>query len=337
MFGGIMRVFIANFGRENFAWPQCLDRHEIATVQDERVHDFWHKGDRLGYIDFCIENLKTLKGIAPTRPVAGRWFNLGTIITTSTDDMWLHQDGKYLWWTITTDAPAIITLGHDTKPSLAGAPNVYFYRKPALPWSNRNKLGQHLNWQGIHPKAPDFLITEATLQQLGEDYAGYAISLIEGKNLKSWHERTDWKGKTQTGSRRNPSTSYNSKQLTFSNMANNAWDTSRSSNGQQALRTIKNKNFMFMDRSDLERYIRDLFDSQEGLCALTGLSLQFLDGDDSSLICSLDRIDSQSHYERGNLQIVCRFVNSWKSDTEDNEFRRLIAKVQNSDPLQLKL
>lgn len=116
-----MKVYIANFGRENFAWPDCLARNEIATMQDERVHDFWRNGDRAGYIDFCVENLKTLKGIAPIRPVAGRWFNLGTIITESSGDLWLHQDGKSLWWTITTDEPAIINLGLDPKPT----PNVH--------------------------------------------------------------------------------------------------------------------------------------------------------------------------------------------------------------------
>lgn len=325
-----MKVYIANFGRENFAWPDCLANNEIATMQDERVHDFWRNGDRAGYIDFCVENLKTLKGIAPTRAVAGRWFNLGTIITESAGDLWIHQDGKSLWWTITSDRPAIINLGPDPKPNPDGPPNVYFYRKPSQPWSNKNKLGQHLDWRGLHPKAPDFLVTEATLQELGERYAGYAIALIDGDDLSPWHNQAEWKAKTQTGSRKGPVTNYSAKQRTFFDMANKAWSTANSSNGQQASRTIKNKNFEFIDRWELEKYIRDLFDAQEGLCAITGLPLQFSDGDDPQMCCSLDRIDSDGHYVAGNLQIVCRFINFWKSASDDSEFRRLIGVVQQS-------
>lgn len=85
-----------------------------------------------------------------------------------------------------------------------------------------------------------------------------------------------------------------------------------------------------MDRWELEKYIRDLFEAQEGLCAVTGLPLQFSDGDDSQLCCSLDRIDSDGHYAAGNLQIVCRFINFWKSNSDDGEFRRLIDIVQQS-------
>ena len=32
--------------------------------------------------------------------------------------------------------------------------------------------------------------------------------------------------------------------------------------------------------------------------------------------------------EAHNLQIVCRFVNSWKGDSDNEEFKRLLALVQ---------
>lgn len=325
-----MKVYIANFGRENYAWPDCLARHEIATMQDERVHDLWRTGDRAGYIDFCVANMKTMKGIAPTRAVAGRWFNLGTIITESSGDMWLHQDGKHLWWTITTEQEPIIELGPDLKPNPDGPPNVYYYRKPAQPWSNLNRKGAPIEWKGLHPKAPDFLVTEATLQQLGEDYAGYALALIEGDDLSAWHNRPEWRAKTETGSRKQPVRTFNAKQVTFFNMANTAWETTLKANGQKETRNAKNKDFGFDSREALSAYIADLFDAQEGLCAITGLSLQFGDGDDHQLCCSLDRIDSNGHYEPGNLQIVCKFINMWKSDRDDAEFRRLIGVVRQS-------
>jgi len=64
---------------------------------------------------------------------------------------------------------------------------------------------------------------------------------------------------------------------------------------------------------------------------LTHLPLA-LDGEreDSDLLCSLDRIDSDGHYETGNLQIVCRFVNRWKGSDNDEAFRRLLNLVRTS-------
>lgn len=66
---------------------------------------------------------------------------------------------------------------------------------------------------------------------------------------------------------------------------------------------------------------------------LTGLVLQY-DGeaDDRALLCSLDRIDSDGHYEPDNLQVVCQFVIRWKSDSKDLEFRRLLALVRTVTP-----
>ena len=43
---------------------------------------------------------------------------------------------------------------------------------------------------------------------------------------------------------------------------------------------------------------------------------------------SLDRIDSDGHYEIGNLQLVCRFANFWKGASENEEFRPLLAIVR---------
>lgn len=325
-----MKVYVANFGKENFEWPRCLSGNCIATMQDERVHPFWEAGDRQGYIDFTIANLTTAKGIAPTRAVASRWFNLATIIVESEADLWLHRQGDLLWWTITTGDPATITLGPDLKPLPNGTENVFYYRKPAQPWSSKNRIGATLEWRGLHPKTPDFLLTEATLQRLGEDYAGYALALVDGADLSHWHKRPEWRAKTETGSRRHPVTSLSTKQITFFELANRAWETTLMANGQQVTRNAKNKDFGFADRNELSGYIADLYDAQEGLCAVTGLALQFKGGEDHQLCCSLDRIDSAGHYEPGNLQLVCKFINMWKSNSHDAEFRRLIEVVRQS-------
>lgn len=48
---------------------------------------------------------------------------------------------------------------------------------------------------------------------------------------------------------------------------------------------------------------------------------------------SLDRIDSDGHYEKGNLQLVCRFINFWKQAADDQEFRPLINFVRGFDQM----
>lgn len=73
------KVYIANFGRHNYLWPECLKRSKIATFEDEDVRPFWLAQDRRGYIDFCVKSKKTAAGITPTAAVASRWFEVGNI------------------------------------------------------------------------------------------------------------------------------------------------------------------------------------------------------------------------------------------------------------------
>ena len=108
-------------------------------------------------------------------------------------------------------------------------------------------------------------------------------------------------------------------------------DTVRHAKGQIGERRVKNKELR-MNAAALEKLIAGLLDLQGDRCALTGISFNFHGSEgDSNLLPSVDRIDSDGHYEEGNLQIVCRFVNFWKSDTGDEEFRRLLKLVRGEE------
>lgn len=111
-------------------------------------------------------------------------------------------------------------------------------------------------------------------------------------------------------------------------------NTVGSSNGQTVERQLKDKK-LFMTASELEAFIKARLDLQENRCALSGIPFQFrTKGVDAALLPSLDRIDSNGHYAQDNLQIVCRFINFWKSDSDNEEFKRLLAVVReqvNSD------
>ncbi|MDH2399816.1 hypothetical protein QCM77_07620 [Bradyrhizobium sp. SSUT18] len=108
-------------------------------------------------------------------------------------------------------------------------------------------------------------------------------------------------------------------------------NTVRNANGQEVKRTVKNKELR-MTTVELERLIGSLLDLQENRCALSGISFHFSGPEaDRNLLPSLDRIDSGGHYEVGNLQVVCQFINFWKSDSNDLEFRRLLGLVRGQE------
>ena len=305
----------------------CREHATIATFEDEDLRPFWESGDRDGYISHVVAKKKSVAGITPTRPLASRWFNLATIVSETSNDLWIHREKDELWWTITKPDPVQVTLEPSGEPDRTSA-HVYVIQKPTQHWSNKNKKGGRLVWQALHPRAREFLFTEGTLQQLAENNAAYAQALISGDDLSSWHSQAGWVAREEKSGKA-PVSVYSAAQRAAHRMANTAMTTALGSNGQQVLRTITNKEFRFFSAGALQEYIEALLIAQDNACAITSLPLQF-DGEhtDLEMLCSLDRIDSNGHYEEGNLQVVCRFVNRWKSDTDDTEFRRLVRLLQ---------
>ena len=56
---------------------------------------------------------------------------------------------------------------------------------------------------------------------------------------------------------------------------------------------------------------------------------QSLTGRVNATFCRrLHRIDSSGHYVRGNIQIVCRFINFWKGASDNEEFKDLLMLVR---------
>lgn len=325
-----MRVFIVNVGQQNYLWPDCLARNTVATVDNVAVHHFWDQRGRKGFIEHALAHLKTARNETPTRAVASRWYGLMEAITETDGDIWIHREKEQLWWTTSLGDP-VVTERRPSFNAVRDGPEIFELHKPCESWSDRNRKGGKLSWNGLHPKAKDFLFTEGTLQQLAPENAAYALALIAGEPLDEWHDLPAWKSKVaQSASKAGPVKTFDHIARAAYVMAKQALDTASQSNGQQVLRTVKEKN-CDLSFEDLQVYVKNLILDQEGLCAITGLKLQYPGGhEDAELLCSLDRIDSSGHYERGNLQVVCRFVNRWKSDAKDEDFRRLIELVQAS-------
>ena len=78
----------------------------------------------------------------------------------------------------------------------------------------------------------------------------------------------------------------------------------------------------------------NLYRSQEGKCALTGIEMTFRRQElgrtrrDRYLYnISADRIDASQHYHKNNIQLVCSIVNTIKWDLPQQDFIDICRKV----------
>lgn len=322
------KVYVANFGQGNSLWPQCKANSTLATFDDVAVHDFWRLGDRDGFIETALTQTVTALGQRPTRPTAGRWFNLINELSDSEGDLWISRQGDSIWWTRSLTGDLRETLQPADRPDRNG-PEVWVLEKPCQPWSDRDAQGRPLRWSALHRKAQDFLATEATFQSLSNDrgYADYTRALVAGEPLAFWHSQPLFAAKVAEA-KRNPGRIFSPKEKSAADMASMMLGTVAQANGQIVERRVKEKNTT-LGREDCEALILRLMGEQEDRCALTALPLGYVgECDDKQMLASLDRIDSAGHYTPENVQIVCRFINRWKGADDDSLARRLIAAVK---------
>jgi hypothetical protein len=322
------RVYISNFGQGNTLWPQCLAHSTLATFDVVGAHEFWQSGDREGYIQWSVAHALTALGLPPTKPTAGRWFNLMEELRDTNGDLWLSRQGDALWWTMSLPTGLTETLQDADRPERDG-PKVWVLEKPCQPWSDRDGAGRPLRWSALHPKARDFLATEATFQQLSNDrgYADYGRALIAGEPLDRWHTLPLFAGKAAEAKRMSGRI-FSPKEKSAAEMANTMLTTVAQANGQTVERRMKEKQTN-LSREECEALILRLMGEQEDRCALTGLPLGYRgECEDDQMLASLDRIDSAGHYTPDNVQVVCRFINRWKGADDDQLARRLIRAIQ---------
>ena len=161
----------------------------------------------------------------------------------------------------------------------------------------------------------------------GERYAlinAVLVDLAREHQIDLWTlDAVWWAGNLR---RENSGRCLNDWQNAIWEMANQAEQTATQSNGQTIDRKVKNKELR-LSKEALIDFLTKLLNEAGHKCAIIGLLLQ-PQSSDRELRPSLDRIDSEGHYEVGNLQVVARFINFWKQSTPDAEFRRLLALVR---------
>jgi hypothetical protein len=74
-------------------------------------------------------------------------------------------------------------------------------------------------------------------------------------------------------------------------------------------------------------YLKDIWDQQEGRCALSGIPLQHGSNGDINTKASLDRKNASLGYIRGNVQFLSCALNYAKSTKDDDSIGRLIALI----------
>jgi hypothetical protein len=115
--------------------------------------------------------------------------------------------------------------------------------------------------------------------------------------------------------------------LALEHMLSMAYQAAAAS-GTEHIEVAKDKKVLFASREAFLAYVDSLL--KEPVCAVSGvpLDLTFADVERAP---SLDRKDSDGHYEEGNLQVVARFINRWKSDDDIDNFKRLLALTRKVD------
>jgi hypothetical protein len=326
------QVYIVNIGEGNALWPVAKANGTIITIDNLTVHPFWQAGDRDAFIQTAMAETLTARGERPSRPTAGRWYNLIDELRDTEGDLWITRQSDALWWT--TSLPG--ELREQVRPSVnprRDGPEVWHIEKPCRPWSDRDGEGRALRWGALHPKARDFLSTEATFQKLANDrgYADYSRALVAGEPLSAWHSTPLFAVKLAHAKSRGGRI-FSPKEIAAARMARTMLNTVAQANGQTIERRVKEKTTT-LSLQECEQLLRVKMGEQEDRCALTGLPLGYdSECDDPEMLASLDRIDSAGHYTPENVQIVCRFMNRWKGADADTLVRRLLGKLGVGSP-----
>jgi hypothetical protein len=85
---------------------------------------------------------------------------------------------------------------------------------------------------------------------------------------------------------------------------------------------------------DLE-YLVDLYNKQNGKCALSGWNLECETGGEwygnkNPRVCSIDRKDNSKGYIKGNVHLTCSYVNNLRGPMPLKEFRQMCRDISNN-------
>ena len=241
----------------------------------------------------------------------------------------LHWEAEHdrLFWGIAIGEPTRVR-EHE---NAFGQRAIIFHRTLVGGWKTTSVGGVPLSF--LHPKARDFAINQATLNRVQTD-EGYFRALLRDESTENWESSQTWRAKAAEVGWRPKDVNrlldvIHTKSVTslivgiadhlhaeIERMATAAFHTAAYANGQTVPTMVKEKTIGFRTRRDLEGEIMDLLHRQRSRCALTGYDFS-RPTTNPHLLPSLDRKDSGKGYEVGNLQVVTRAANFFKSASDE--------------------
>lgn len=240
-----------------------------------------------------------------------------------------ETDADHLYWGLTSSTSVTAREEIDDYGQAA----LVFHRALVDGWHKTSIEGIPLS--NLHPKARDLAINRATLNRIQTD-AEYFRNLILDKDTSSWEQRSDWQKKAKVSGwhakdrsaigAANPKPSVHpfvkdAADYFFEEIrrvTNTAMQTVAYANGQTVTVVIKAKDTNFT-RLALEEEIVFLLEQQKHRCALTDYRFR-VDETNPHLRLSLDRKDSNLGYVAGNLQVVTRAANYFKSASDEQDW-----------------
>jgi hypothetical protein len=240
-----------------------------------------------------------------------------------------EADSDHLHWGLTEDN---FVIAYEEIGEFGQA--TYVFNRGLIGGWRKSSVGG-IPLSNLHPKARDLAVNMATLNRINTD-SEYLRNLLLDLDTSYWETRSDWKTKAiEAGwhskdrfaikaARRLPASRPFVQETTdffldeIRRMATTAVQTVAYANGQSVIAVVKAKDTTF-NREQLEEEIASLLDEQKNCCALTGFKFR-TDVTNKHLRPSLDRKDSSLGYVAGNLQIVTRAANFFKSASDEQDW-----------------
>jgi hypothetical protein len=323
-------VYKMSFGKEGQWWRQALDEGVLLLGTDSALYEALDSRDEEA-------TRRAGKAIRSDRyPEGPDDRALGNILLYNNNfrslpfgSLILHfvSEDKQLYWGIVDEhAPTVVR----TENNGFGGETILSARSLSGGW-RKESIGR-MPLTNIHPQACILAKAQGTLTRVRPTGDDYFHALISDYDRTEWEKKSEWTAEaTRKGWHPKPFLPEQRRQRInrqiedaaqyafyeineINRMAATAIQTATYANGQTVVVTIKEKNSSFT-QEQLEEEIADLLVMQNYCCQLTGYDFR-APTKNVHLCMSLDRKDSNRGYEPGNLQVVTRAANFYKSASD---------------------
>ncbi len=310
--GTPQKVMGIKLGYSNKRLPECLQENILSYGVNKKTYDFYISGDKESARKHYLTLKSGVSGELISPAVATRRLNiLESIIFANPDTLWINLSGDTLYWGQAQGEHFIVDEYIEDNPNPIEVRGHYLLAKKMVTgWSNLTYQGYPIRLSEAHPQLFDWVNIQQTIGELHKG-GDYLLKYIRG-DIKPAH-----------------SESIRHKSLldaSIDRMIDSAYQVAKYSNGQQKIVVVKNKDNKH-DRDEWRALLAEMLEKKGARCALTNREFDF-SGVDRFLMPSLDRIDSNGHYEKGNVQIVTWAANRAKGALRNERCDEYFAALQ---------